>query len=332
MTYFPPNIAYLLKWSLVWLGCWLCFRGPAQAEGPPVTIEAYWQMVQASKDQVAGLADLEPAAQQRQLQALAEQWTQMTAVTLADGSVLPLNHPVLLAEMRRNPPDVGRLEALLAALLAAQQAWPASRHSAADIDRLQAILARSEFQWPSEAPPSPLALWWRRILRRILEFLDRMLPDQALINLNGSLFNFLVTGLALLLLLGVLFFIGRELLANLVAEEAVEAGGLAGDDLLTAESALKRAQHLSEGGDYRTAVRYLYLSALLLLDERRLLRYERSQTNREYLRRVAHLPKLAGLLREVIDIFDQVWYGYQPLDEATYSHYAARVAELRQQR
>ena len=96
--------------------------------------------------------------------------------------------------------------------------------------------------------------------------------------------------------------------------------------------ALKRAQNLSGAGDYRTAVRYLYLSSLLLLDERGLLRYNRSQTNREYLRSVAHLPKFAAILREVIDVFDRVWYGYQTLDEATYTQYAARVAELRQQK
>jgi len=50
------------------------------------------------------------------------------------------------------------------------------------------------------------------------------------------------------------------------------------------------------------------------------------------LRSVAHLPILVAILREVIEVFDRVWYGYQPLDEATYNQYAARVAELRQQK
>jgi hypothetical protein len=39
----------------------------------------------------------------------------------------------------------------------------------------------------------------------------------------------------------------------------------------------------SSEGDYRTAVRYLYLSLLLLLEEHGLLRYDRPLTDREYL-------------------------------------------------
>ena len=107
----------------------------------------------------------------------------------------------------------------------------------------------------------------------------------------------------------------------------------AGDDAsLTAESALRRAQTLSQGGDYRTAVRYLYLSTLLLLEERGLLRYDRSQTNREYLRSLKGRPELASVLRDVIEVFDRVWYGFQPLDEAAYHHYAAQVQNLQQQK
>jgi hypothetical protein len=62
------------------------------------------------------------------------------------------------------------------------------------------------------------------------------------------------------------------------------------------------------------------------------LRYDRSQTNREYLRSLTHLPKLAAILQEVIEVFDRVWYGYQPLDETSYAQYAAQVAKLRQQK
>jgi hypothetical protein len=105
-----------------------------------------------------------------------------------------------------------------------------------------------------------------------------------------------------------------------------------GGEPLTAELALQRAQELSTGGDYRTAVRYLYLSSLLLLEERGLLRYDRSLTNREYLRTVAHRPELAAILREVIDVFDRVWYGFQTLNPGEYEAYVLRVETLRQQK
>ena len=114
--------------------------------------------------------------------------------------------------------------------------------------------------------------------------------------------------------------------------EADIASEAEGGEILTADMALKKAQQLSSGGDYRTAVRYLYLSSLLLLDERGLLRYDRSQTNREYLRSVANHPHLANPLRRVIDVFDRVWYGYQPLTQDDYTRYAEQVNKLRRQK
>ena len=60
-----------------------------------------------------------------------------------------------------------------------------------------------------------------------------------------------------------------------------------------------------------------------------MLRYDRALTNREVLRRVAHDPTLAAVLQDVVDVFDRVWYGYQPLDEVTYQRYAAAVDRLK---
>ncbi|MCB9160947.1 MAG: DUF4129 domain-containing protein [Caldilineaceae bacterium] len=119
-----------------------------------------------------------------------------------------------------------------------------------------------------------------------------------------------------------------------VAGELTADSALDGEDdgfgtPLTADAALRRAQEFSAGGDYRTAVRYLYLSSLLLLEQHGVLRYDRALTNREVLRRVAHDPTLAAVLQDVVDVFDRVWYGYQPLDEVTYQRYAAAVDTLK---
>ena len=73
----------------------------------------------------------------------------------------------------------------------------------------------------------------------------------------------------------------------------------------------------------------LPLGLLNGLIARGLLRYDRSLTNREYLRSVAHVPELAGVLQDVVNIFDRVWYGYQPITPETYDRYAAQVQALR---
>ena len=104
------------------------------------------------------------------------------------------------------------------------------------------------------------------------------------------------------------------------------------DEIITSKAAFAKAQKLSRTGDYRSAVRYLYLSALLIMDERGVLRYDRSKTNREYLRSVTDTPELAKPLGEVIEVFDDVWYGYHDLEEDTFKRYSNRVEELKEKK
>jgi hypothetical protein len=101
---------------------------------------------------------------------------------------------------------------------------------------------------------------------------------------------------------------------------------------LSARGALAQAGTLAAGGDYRAAIRYLYLSTLLLLDERRLLRYDRSLTNREVLGQVAGDEALVERLRPVVEEFDRVWYGFAPVDEAEYEDYQRQIEQVRELR
>lgn len=312
------------------VGCFL-FVNLAQADGLPLPIEAYWQKIQQTQTLVAELREVPPETARTQLLALAEEWAAITQVDLSGGVTVAVDHTLLVNQLRADPPDLVALEGRLAALLAAHDHWAQPRHTVSDAESLAAILARAEFQWPSEQP-SPLGELWRWLIGKFWELISSFLPDQALITLDSSLVSYTITVLGTIALIFVLAFIILEMLRNLVEEAQIDLEAEAGDEALTADTAFKKAQTLSGGGDYRAAVRYLYLSSLLLLDERGVLRYERSQTNREYLCSVAHHPQFAAILRDVIEVFDKVWYGYQPLDEVAYAAYADRVAELRRQR
>ncbi len=310
---------------------YLIFVPPARADAPPIALDDYWQKVDQTQALVALMEDPSDEAHQIQLTTLADEWENITQVTLPSGTIVPVNHSYLVSQLRASPPDLARLKGQLTALLAAHNAWPAAQHTLSDLQLLDEILARPEFQWTPEQP-SLLSLLLQRLLEFFWEIISPLLPEEAVITLDVAWFRYLLTGLATLLLILVLAFMLRGLLADLVTEAEINVDPETGKEILTANLAIKRAQGLSDAGDYRTAIRYLYLSSLLLLDERGLLRYNRSQTNREYLRSVAHLPHLAAILREVIDVFDRVWYGYQAVDKATYIQYAARVEKLRQQK
>jgi len=298
-----------------------------RAGEPPLPLDQYEQRLRETRALLADLPTLPPQIAERRLQSDAARWEAVSAVTLPDGETVPLDTSFLVAQLRRRPPDAEQLTGLLDTLLAAldtSSPQPDSVQSGAvDTGALAPILARPEYQWPE--PPQPPD-WWLRLQEWWSDLLDKLFGGSG--GRVSVPVGYIVTGLAALALIAALAYALRGLFSGLVAETEMD-GTSADDENMSPTAAFKRAQELAAGGDRRTAVRYLYLSSLLLLEERGLLRYDRSRTNREYLRSVAHLPGLAGGLRDVVEIFERVWYGYQPLDADAYDRYAAQVTELR---
>ncbi len=309
------------------VACTLILGSSSPAGPAPLSWEEYWQWVQETRDLVAGLEGRPPEGRNDPLLAAARRWEEVRAVLLPDGTAVPLDTSYLVARLRADPPDPPRLRQSLEALLAARDGWPAAGPAGQELAALQGILGRPEFQWAPEEP-SPVAQWFQRLLERITEFLARLLPGGLGEDTPLSLVLSLV-GAALLV--AVIVLVLRRVRAGLVAEAEMEPAA-AGEAGLSAAGALERAQAAAAAGDTRAAVRYLYLAALLELEERGLLRYDRSLTNREYLRSVVQSPGLVAALRPVVEVFERAWYGFQPVDEVTYGRYAAWVAELRKQR
>ena len=295
-------------------------------EATPITVEAYWEMVGQARQAITKMGALPADEIRRQLNGLAEEWEKVTAVELPDRRVARVDSSHLATELRADPPDLDRLEKLLDALLQAHAQYPQEVFTLQDIEPLKGILARPEFQWgqPSQAPD-----WFQRLWNAFSSFLERMAFGIQNTVYYGRVP--LMIGAALLLLLSLLY-ISRNLSRSLVREAELNAQSSEDEALLSSKGALQRAQTLSSQGDYRNAIRYLYLSSLLVLDERGLLHYDRSRTNREYLRSVSSQPELATPLRDVIDVFDRVWYGFEAVDEQTYQSYAQHVDQLREKK
>ena len=295
-------------------------------ESPPVTVEVYWEMVGNTRQALTEMAALPVGEIRRQLDDWAVTWEKVSAVEIPDQGLLVVDSTYLAAELRVDPPDLNRLGNLLDALLQAHAQFPQAVFTVQDIEPLKQILARPEFQWDASRP-APNWLQW------ILDAFGRLMERIAFGVQNMVYYGRvpLMIAAALLLVFS-LFYIYRNLSRNLVREAELAAEGSDADALLTSKGALQRAQTLSNQGDYRTAIRFLYLSSLLVLDERGLLRYDRSRTNREYLRSVSSKPGLAMPLRDVIDVFDKVWYGFEAVDEQAYQSYLKHVDELREQK
>lgn len=118
----------------------------------------------------------------------------------------------------------------------------------------------------------------------------------------------------------VIFFI-RQIRLNLIGEAHVEVTETALERVETERAALALAETAEAASDFRGALRYLYLSAILHLQERGVLPYDKSLTNREYLHQAQADIELHTALGPAITVFDEVWYGHKPCDAATVANY-----------
>jgi hypothetical protein len=298
---------------------------PPLQDAPPITVEAYWQLVRSTRQSIVEMEALPATEIRNRLDELAGEWKKVTAVEFPDGRVQRINSTRLITDLETDPPNLEHLLALTDALLAAHEQAPQDVFTPEDVEPLREILARPEFQW-DEGHTLEMPAWLQQIYDWIAGLFERWLFRIGNAVYRGR--TLLMIAAALCFILAV-YFISRNLARNLVREAQLAAEGQ-GDAALTSRGALQRAQTLSNAGDYRNAIRYLYLSSLLVLDERGLLRYDRSRTNREYLRSVASQPDLEGPLHNVIDVFDSVWYGFEQVDETAYRSYVKQVEALQE--
>jgi hypothetical protein len=294
-------------------------------EMAPIPVEEYWERVRETRQSIFQVEAQPPETIRQHLNELAAQWERVTTVELTDGSVVEIDPGYFTTQLRSDSADPKRLGNLLDVLLEAHENYPQKVFTIQDVEPLRQILRRPEFQWQEGQQIS----WLADLYDWLMNLLDRILFGTANVVYQG---RDLLKVAAVLLFLFAVFFISRGLSRSLAqeAELGVEEG--ASDEALTSTGALKRAETLSMQGDYRNAIRYLYLSSLLVLDEQGLLRYDRSRTNREYLRSVSSKPELAKPLHDVIDVFDRVWYGFEKVDEQTYQSYVRHVDELREKK
>jgi hypothetical protein len=111
-----------------------------------------------------------------------------------------------------------------------------------------------------------------------------------------------------------------------VADENIGADQLPGD------AWVELARDLIGRGEFRLAVRALYLSSLAHLAQRKLIVLAKFKSNREYeieLRRRAHaMPDLLPIFAENISTFERIWYGMHEVNDQLVHNFAANVERI----
>ena len=295
----------------------------AQESEATIELAAYQQLIEQAAAEL-----MQPSADDDVVAHWQQQLASVNRVRLPDGAVvtprpllgLPDDDPLPSPAVAR-----ARVTAVLDQLLSTS-----SDRTAARLASLEDVLARAEFSQPETL--------WQRFQRWLAQVLARFLPDAMPDpTSNGALrtiaraAGWLIALAGILLLAWLLSFWLQALLANFVPHAAKRrAGDGVGDLPSSAQAARVVAAEHAGSGDYRQAVRHLYLAALLSLDERGLVRFERSLTNREVLARTPEDATLRTHLEPVIATFDRIWYGVQEPDHETFETYRHEVDELDQ--
>lgn len=303
------GLALLMSWLLV--GAHV-----HAADGATQTLAEYEQTLRAALTALDANSDPQVA--------LAEAKALIDAVTVVR---LPSGGEVMVQPLLANVEDLPTARARLS-VVQEQIALSAGDNSVARLAVLNAVLARAEFN-----QPEPL---WERIMRWLRDLLARWFPDQQSDAFTQpiserllTLVGWVVIGTICLVLVVVLSYWLQALLAGMVRDVTLRRRRQNGEEEpLSAAEARQRATTLAHSGDYRQAVRHLYLSALLTLEEQRLLVVNRSLTNREMLASVAGPTHLSAHLEPVVRVFDDVWYGVHEPDAATFTAYAAEIDQL----
>jgi len=243
----------------------------------------------------------------------------LTSVALVNGervTVAPLLNDDIAVEAAQ-----ARLQVVLAQLDSAAGDRTADRLAA-----LEQVFAGPAFQ-RGESLLDQVRRWLANLFSRLLPEPQPSAGVNPIGERMAQLTGWIAVGVAATVLLFLLVRWLQIVLKAFVAEsdhKTDDANALPA----TPAAARQAASRFAQSGDYRSAVRHLYLAALMTLQERRIVPRDPSLTNREVLARTPADAPIHTPLAEVVDIFDDVWYGVHEPDAATFEHYRATVDKL----
>jgi hypothetical protein len=223
-------------------------------------------------------------------------------------------------------------------------AAPALAEEAPDLTacqrRLEDILARPEFRavprelggLPEITPPSvSFPAWLKDVMKKavsaIEDWLERLFssgsrerePDSWIPHVAPAAAWSMGIGGGVLLAFLLWMVIRRRPAAAQGSPDGVRLGGEGMPDALSrpADSWERLAEQFVREGQWRLALRALYLALLVTLHQRGIIRYERERTNGDYVGALSGNPVREPFASLTV-LFDQAWYGNKPFDALSY--------------
>jgi hypothetical protein len=212
---------------------------------------------------------------------------------------------------------LGEIEAAAATILDGRE----PHGSAAERKHLHEILGRPEFQKPDE----PMLA---RLIRQVKEYLADVLANLGGItggDSTGSVIRALLVPV-FIVIIAVLIRIAWRRWREKPATPKRQRLHVLGEEIeegISAADLIGMARALAASGDYRTAIRRLFVALLYELGDRGLLELRDDYTNREYLRGLRTSGTAKAAFVGMTGTFEAVWYGQSAADQAVYERFEA---------
>jgi hypothetical protein len=286
--------------ALVIIAALLGLATRAAAQDSTISEADYWQRLELTASLLDGLS----GAVTSQVNNL---WTGVDSVRLPDETVIQVDVDWLRLPPASTAADRVQVRDRVRAMLDFHARYSGANAGAAD------DLAKLDNLLRQPTPPSSAASASSSNSGSGGELLSPSFSEAVLILVG------------VIVVIGLLVYLGRMLQVQPAAVD-LDSETVPG----SSQTAADRAEELKAVSDYRAAIRQLYLASLLALDEQRIIRFDAALTNREHLDQLRDQPHLRELMSQVVSIFDRVWYGFAPADEALYRSFRQYLDQLRQ--
>jgi hypothetical protein len=201
------------------------------------------------------------------------------------------------------------------------------------VDRMVA-----QFRWLSESIGNAIDRAIRWLLKQLGSRVPERLPGAPPSGLHGGIYLLIAVALAVAAIFTWRVWRRRPVTTQPVADGGAAPVPLDAEDLspdrLPEEKWISLANQCLRDGNFRLALRALYLANLAWLGRQEYLTLHSGKTNREYeteiRRRGRAIPEAYGLFAANIAAFERAWYGTRAVSMDDVGEFRARVGRMKQ--
>lgn len=192
-----------------------------------------------------------------------------------------------------------------------------------DNETIQKYKAEKEFQYDEEA--SKDLNWWERLWRNFWDWIDSLFGERQITGSKATVWPTVLKYVTIGVCIGVIIFV----IFKLAGVDFKWLAGKAKAIEVPYDESLENIHEISfddeigntvQSGNYRLAVRLLYLQTLKHLSDKGIIDWLPNKTNLAYVREVQKEDKGYEEFASLTNQFEYIWYGDFGVDKTTFAH------------